>query len=126
LAAGGVLHSYSGHAELVPRYVRLGLSFSFAGVITREEARRPRDALRAVPLERLLVESDGPDQAARGLESKRSEPRDIVRMLEVAAELRGASMHELARVTHDNACALFAKRPVGSKSGGEPCRICKP
>ena len=105
--AGGVMHSYSGHAELVPRYARLGLSFSFAGVITREEARRPRDALKAVPLERLLVESDGPDQAYRGAQSSRSEPRDIVRMLEVAAELRTAPLEELAEATHHNAQALF-------------------
>jgi TatD DNase family protein len=108
-AAGGVMHSYSGPEDLVPRYAKLGLSFSFAGVVTREEARRPRMALAAVPLERLLVESDGPDQAPRGAESTRSEPRDIVRMLEVASELRSVPLSELARATGDNARALFAR-----------------
>jgi TatD DNase family protein len=72
LAAGGVLHSYSGSAELVPRYARLNLYFSFAGILTRDNAKRPRRALEAVPRERLLLESDGPDQAPQGASTRRS------------------------------------------------------
>ncbi|MED5369444.1 MAG: TatD family hydrolase [Myxococcota bacterium] len=57
----GVLHSYSGSAEMVPAYAALGLHFSFGWPVTWEEARRVRSALSATPPGRLMVESDGPD-----------------------------------------------------------------
>jgi TatD DNase family protein len=108
LKRGGVMHSYSGPAELVPRYARLGLYFGFAGIVTRDNAKRPRRALISVPLERLLVESDGPDQVAAGVEGRRSEPAHIVRVLESCASLRPETLTELARATAENARILFA------------------
>jgi TatD DNase family protein len=105
LAQGGVLHSYGGPPDLIGRYARLGLSFSFAGSVLREEARKNRAALAAVPLDRLLVESDGPDQAAEP--GGRSEPCDILRVLAVAAQLRPESSGALARAVSENARALF-------------------
>jgi TatD DNase family protein len=108
LPRGGVMHSFSGSAELVPEYARLGLSFSFAGILTRDNARRPRRALSAVPLERLLVESDGPDQAAAGLSSRRSEPAHVALVLEAVASIRPEPRALLDRVVTDNARKLFA------------------
>ncbi len=108
LPHGGVLHSYSGSAELVPRYAKLGLSFSFAGVITRPEAKRPQRALCAVPRNRLLVESDGPDQAARDLGTTRSEPAHIQVILQAAARLRSEHYESLVGDTTGNALRLFA------------------
>ena len=107
LPGRGVMHSYSGSPELVPRYAKLGLSFSFAGIITRPEAKRPRRALEAVPSELLLVESDGPDQAARNLDTRRSEPAHVRLVLETAAELRKQPYERLVRATTDNALSLF-------------------
>lgn len=109
LARGGVLHSYSGSAELVPRYARLNLSFSFAGVLTRAEAQRPKLALRAVPLDRLLVESDGPDQAARDLPTRRSEPVHVGHLLQTMAGLRDEPYESLVRETTINALTLFGR-----------------
>ncbi|MGH9886809.1 MAG: TatD family hydrolase, partial [bacterium] len=57
----GVLHSYSGGADLVPVYRDLGLAFSFAGPVTYPNARRPLAAARAVPADLLLAETDAPD-----------------------------------------------------------------
>jgi len=107
LPRGGIMHSYSGPAELVPRYAALGLSFSFAGVVARPEARRPRRALQAVPLDRLLAESDGPDQALRDLGTTRSEPCHVRHVLEAAAALRTEPYEALVRETTDNALAIF-------------------
>ncbi len=109
LPARGVLHSYSGPAELIPRYARLGLSFSFAGIISHENARRPRKALAAVPLSHLLVESDGPDQAAAFVAERRAEPAHIVQLLEIFASLRTESPVELGRACGDNARSLFGR-----------------
>jgi TatD DNase family protein len=112
LPAGGVLHSYSGAADLVPRYAALGLSFSFAGVLTRAQAQRPKRALMAVPLGRLLVESDGPDQAAESVHPGRSEPAHVALVLDAMAEIRPESRTELAQATTDNALRLFDGGPA--------------
>jgi TatD DNase family protein len=109
LAAGGVLHSYSGGRELIRDYERLNLSFSFAGIVTRDNARRPREALKAVPLERLLVESDGPDQAAAGVSPARAEPAHVAVVLQAAAQIRDQSLNLLAETTSLNARRLFAR-----------------
>jgi TatD DNase family protein len=108
LPRGGVMHSYSGSAELVTRYARLGMRFSFAGILTRENAKRPRRALCAVPLELLLLESDGPDQAASGLPTRRSEPAHLPLVLAAAARARAEPASVLERALVDNARKLFA------------------
>jgi len=107
LRRGGVMHSYSGPAELVPRYARLGLRFSFAGVVSHANAKRPRKALASVPLSRLLVESDGPDQVAEGVDGRRSEPAHIVHLLDIYAGLRAESRADLGQACADNAEELF-------------------
>ena len=109
LSAGGVMHSYSGSAELVPQYQALGLSFSFAGIVTRANARRPREALRAVPLPLLLVESDGPDQAAQDVLPRRSEPAHVALVLAAAAQIRDQPRELLAETTGENARRLFGR-----------------
>jgi TatD DNase family protein len=108
LPRGGVMHSYGGPPDLVGRYAKLGLSFSFAGIVTRSVAAKARAALAAVPLEKLMVESDGPDQPPEGHPGTRTEPCDILRVLQVAAEVRTEGLEELKRVTSENARALFS------------------
>jgi TatD DNase family protein len=61
-ARGWLLHSYGGPAELVPVFARLGAYFSFPGYFLHERKARQRDVFRAVPPDRLLVETDAPDQ----------------------------------------------------------------
>ncbi len=109
LPAGGVMHSYSGSRELIRDYARLNLCFSFAGIVTRANARRPREALKAVPDELLLLESDGPDQAAEGVSPPRSEPAHVALVLAAAAEIRDQPRELLAEITTRNARRLFAR-----------------
>ncbi|MFT3708778.1 MAG: TatD family hydrolase [Archangium sp.] len=71
---GLLMHSYSGSADLTPFYVRAGCHFSFAGPITFPEARRPLDALRVVPVDRLMAETDAPDQSPHPHRADRNEP----------------------------------------------------
>lgn len=112
LLAGGVLHSYSGAAELVERYCKLGLCFGFSGAVTRPNATKARAALRAVPLDRLLLETDAPDQPPSGFVAspehpRRNEPGALPAIAALVAELRGLALDELARHTTHNARALF-------------------
>lgn len=106
-AYGGVVHSYSGAAEFVPRYVALNLHLSFAGAITRPNAKRPLDALRAVPRDRLLIETDSPDQTPSGSLLARNEPAELLRTAEVMARELSISLPELAALTTHNAEKVF-------------------
>ena len=66
IGAGGMVHSYSGPSELVPRYEALGLCLSFSASITRPTARRSLEAAARVHPDRLLIETDCPDQPPEG------------------------------------------------------------
>lgn len=105
----GMIHSYSGDATLVERYLELGFYLSFAGSITRPTAKRPVRALRAVPDDRLLVETDAPDQTPSGVaaDAWRCEPMHLTVTARRAAELRETTPERLAAITTRNAEALF-------------------
>ena len=113
--AGGVVHSYSGSAQLVPRYVRLGLSISFAGALTLPGATRLAEAARAVPSEHLLVETDAPDQTPVARRPAHNEPAFLPDIIEALAILRAESPVALRQLTAANARRLFRfTKPPGS------------
>ena len=101
---GGVMHSYSGGADLVAVYRDLGLHFSFAGPVTYPNARKPLEAARLVPDELLMAETDAPDQSSRG---GRSEPAFVADIVVALAAARGVSPENMAALTTKNACRLF-------------------
>jgi len=107
---GGVLHSYSGGAELVATYAALGFACSFAGPITYPNARRPIEAARAVPAELLLAETDAPDQAPASHRGQRSEPAFVADVVAGLAAARGAEPDEIAALTVANAKRIFGSR----------------
>ncbi len=106
LEHGGIIHSYSGPAELIPGLMKFGLSFSFSGSVTRAGNRRARKALGAVPPDRLLAETDSPDILPEGMDGV-NEPANLVRVVKEIAALRGFSEEEAARVTSENARKIF-------------------
>jgi TatD DNase family protein len=106
LPAGGVLHSWSGSADQVRAFLPFGLHFSFAGPLTYERARRPLEALRAVPEDRLVLETDAPDQTPRP-EQGRNEPAHLTRIAAAAAAALGVTVEQLDRRTTANARRLF-------------------
>jgi len=104
----GVLHSYSGGADLVPVYRDLGLAFSLAGPVTYGNARRPVAAARAIPAELLLAETDAPDQAPQDHRGGRSEPAFVASVIAGLAAARQTTAAEIAALTTANARRLFA------------------
>lgn len=98
----GVMHSYSGGPDLVADYVALGLHVSFAGPVTWENAKKPVQALLRVPRERLLAETDAPDQCPRPHRG-RSEPAFLVNVVQAMERLCG---EELRDVLTQNAASL--------------------
>ncbi|SEK42403.1 TatD DNase family protein [Stigmatella aurantiaca] len=105
--AGVLMHSYSGGAELARFYIQKGCHFSFAGPVTWAEARKPLDALRVIPPERLVAETDSPDQAPTPHRGQRSEPGYLPRIIEGMARVLGEPAEVLAERTALNARKLF-------------------
>jgi TatD DNase family protein len=109
--AGGVAHSYSGSSELVRDYCALGLHISFAGTVTYPNAPKIQAAARAVPKDRLLVETDAPFQtpylAPGGARPAQNEPAFLVAIVEALAQIRGEPVAGLAAYTEANARQLF-------------------
>ncbi len=104
----GVMHCYTmGEAELAP-YLEAGFYISFSGVVTFPGNELNRAAARAVPADRLLVETDCPFLAPQGHRGRRNEPALVCRVLEVVAEVRGEETASLAADTSANAERLFA------------------
>jgi len=107
----GVMHCYTMGVEELPAYLDLGFHISFSGVVTYPKNEANRAAARAVPSERLLIETDAPYLAPEGRRGQRNEPAHVVLVLELLATLRGMPRDELARLTSANATALFGLPP---------------
>lgn len=105
---GGMVHSYSGSADLVPAYLRLGLLISFAGPITYSNARIALLAARAVPKDFLLAETDAPDQTPENHRPARNEPAFLGTVVDALAHARLEDRQETANLTQANAARLLA------------------
>lgn len=105
----GVIHCFSSSKWLGEEAVKLGLYISISGILTFKKAEELRDAVRDLPLERLLVETDAPYLAPVPKRGKQNEPAYVVHTAAALAELKGVSDAELAEVTTRNFRTLFAK-----------------
>jgi len=106
-ALRGVLHCYSGSAELVTEYAPSGFYFGFGGSLTFKNNEKGPRAAAAVPLDRLLLETDCPYLAPVPHRGRRNDSRLMRHVLEKIAQVRGMNCEELARITTENAIRLF-------------------
>jgi TatD DNase family protein len=106
-----LLHCFTSSRELAETAIDLGLYISFSGVVTFKNSAELRDTAKAVPLERMLVETDAPFLAPVPHRGKRNEPAFVVDTARLLAEIKGFSEDELARATTENALRLFSKMP---------------
>ena len=106
-AVGGVIHCFTGAREDARRYLDLGFHISVAGIVTFKNADALRDAVRAVPRERLLVETDAPYLAPVPHRGRRNEPAHVRVVAEAVAAVRDEPFAVVARTTTANAYRLF-------------------
>jgi TatD DNase family protein len=108
----GVIHSFSGSAELAREYMSMGWHIAMGGSVTRPNARRPIEAVRAVSRERLLVETDAPDQVPTGVDVtvRRCEPGHLGMVVNAVAKARGETVSAVIDATTRNAERLFLRR----------------
>ena len=103
----GVVHSFSGSQQQAERLWELGFYLGIGGPVTYERAQRLRHIVATMPVERLLLETDAPDQPGACHRGERNEPSNMVEVLHVIAELRGVSPEVIAEATTRNARNLF-------------------
>ncbi len=103
----GVLHCFSGSVEVAMEYIKLGFYISIGGTVTFKNARVVREVAEAVPLDKLLIETDCPYLTPEPYRGKRNEPMFVKYVAEKIAEIRGISVEELAKSTNKNTKELF-------------------
>ncbi len=103
----GMFHSFSGSAETAELLVSLGWYVSFSGVVTFKNAVRSVEAARAVPLERILTETDCPYLAPHPFRGKRNDSSFIRYILEKIASEKGVTYEESEQITAQNARRFY-------------------
>ena len=103
----GIMHCFSGSAELAAKAIELGFSISFSGIVTFKKAEDLRAVVKQVPLDRLLVETDCPYLTPIPFRGKRNEPAYVVEVARCLAELRGLELEDLAKITTNNFSKMF-------------------
>lgn len=104
----GVFHCYSGSAEMARQLVNMGWYIGFTGVLTFKNARKAVETAQAIPLERIVLETDCPFMAPEPFRGKRNDPGYLYRMAEKLAELRGISVEQVHEITTENAKRLYS------------------
>ncbi|ETX02450.1 MAG: hypothetical protein ETSY1_03510 [Candidatus Entotheonella factor] len=109
IARGGHVHCFTGTPEMAEELLELGFHIGFTGIVSFKNADTVREALRRVPLERLLIETDSPYLAPKPHRGKRNEPAFVVHVAEAIAEVKGVPVADVAAHSTRNFYQLYAK-----------------
>ncbi len=104
---GVLMHCYSGSLELAKQYVKLGAMISIAGPVTYKNARKTVEVVEALPLDRLLIETDAPYLTPEPNRGKRNEPMFVAHTCRRMAAIKNISYEEMAKSTLENAKRFF-------------------
>lgn len=103
----GVCHCFSGSVETAKELIHLGFYLGFDGPITFKNSRKAPEVIQAVPIERLLVETDAPYLTPTPHRGSRNEPAYVRFVVDKMADLRGLSSEAMAEILLENTCRLF-------------------
>lgn len=104
---GGVLHAYSGSVEMLDEILAHHFYIGLGGVVTFKNAKHAKAVAQAVPLDRLLLETDCPYLTPTPFRGQRNEPSYTRYVAETIAELRGIRYEEVVEATWENACRFY-------------------
>lgn len=107
-AVGGVMHCFTESLAVAEQAMAMGFYISFSGIVTFKNAASLREVAAAVPLDRLLVETDAPYLAPVPHRGKRNEPAYVVHVAETIARIKGVALEAVARASRENFFRLFA------------------
>jgi TatD DNase family protein len=106
-ALGGVFHCFAGDADCAKAALDLNFDLAVGGVLTFKNAQGLRDIIKTVPMERLVLETDGPWLAPQSHRGERNEPAYMVAAAQTLAEIKGLTLAQVAEQTTANAKRLF-------------------
>ena len=103
----GVIHCFSGSAQTAMELLKLSMYIGFTGVLTFNNAKKAKEACSAIPLEKLLIETDCPYMAPIPYRGKRCDSTMIENTAVAMAQIKGVSVQEILDITCNNAKTLF-------------------
>jgi TatD DNase family protein len=106
-ADAGVMHCFTESLEVAEAAIALGFYISFSGIVTFKSARDLQAVARAIPLERMLIETDSPYLAPVPFRGRTNEPSYVRHVAEFIATLRGEPLERIAQQTTENFFNLF-------------------
>ncbi|MDA7028394.1 TatD family hydrolase [Bacillus sp. CLL-7-23] len=104
---GGIMHCFTGSAEIAKECIDMNFYISFGGPITFKNAKKPKEVAKQIPIDRVLIETDCPYLTPHPFRGKRNEPSYVKFVAEQIAELKGLTYEEVAAKTTENAKKLF-------------------
>ncbi len=104
---GGVMHCFTESLAFAKAAIELGFYISFSGIVTFRNAADLREVAAAIPLERMLIETDSPYLAPVPYRGRTNEPSFVAHVAECIATVRGVEAGVIARATSENFRALF-------------------
>lgn len=103
----GVLHCYSGSAEMAKEILKMGMYIGLGGAVTFKNAIKPGEVAEMIPLDRLLLETDCPYMAPVPMRGKRNNSAYISYVAEKIADIKNMPTQDLLDITSENAMNLF-------------------
>lgn len=104
---GGIMHCFTGSLETAKACMEMNFYISFGGPVTFKNAKKPKEVVKEIPSDKLLIETDCPYLTPVPFRGKRNEPSYVKYIAEQIAELREISFEELAELTTKNAKKVF-------------------
>ncbi|WP_372768191.1 TatD family hydrolase [Pseudoalteromonas sp.] len=108
---GGIIHAFSGSAQVANYYIELGFKLGVGGTITYLRAHKTRDVIANMPIEHLVLETDAPSMPLYGFQGRRNVPSQIIRVFDVLCELKGVETQSarkiLAEQLYASSCSVF-------------------
>lgn len=105
----GVIHCYSYSREMAMEFIDMGYYIGVGGVVTFKNAKKLVEAVEAIPLSRIVIETDCPYMAPEPHRGKRNSSLYLPHIVDKIAEIKGVSAQEVERVTEENARTLFPR-----------------
>ena len=104
---GGVVHCFSYSAEMALDYVAMGFYIGVGGVVTFKNGRKMKEVVQAVPIERILLETDSPYLSPEPYRGKRNSSLHLPYIAQKIADIKGLPYEEVVKVTTENAQRLY-------------------
>ena len=104
---GGVIHCFSYSVEMAEAYIKMGFYIGIGGVITFKNAKKLREVVTAIPIERILLETDCPYLSPEPKRGSRNSSQNLPYIAQKIAEIKGMSYDEVVSITKRNARQMY-------------------